>query len=81
MTIIVDQILASMLAHNPDLLPLAPTYNATENSHRATLGMTTLRRTVTSAGSPSLLAIYITTVSAYFALGISERSDTKQSVL
>ncbi|KAJ5389060.1 uncharacterized protein N7496_000128 [Penicillium cataractarum] len=81
MTTIVDQILASMLLHNPEILPLAQTYYATENSHPAALGMMTLWRTVTSAGSPSLLAIDTTSGSAYFALDISEGSDTKQSVL
>lgn len=81
MTTIVDQILASMLLHNPGILPLAPTYYATENSHPAALGMMTLWRTVTSAGSPTLLAIDTINGSAYFALDITEGSQTKKSVL
>ena len=36
---VVDQVLASMVAHNPDTLPLAQLYEATENSHPAALGM------------------------------------------
>ncbi|KFY97940.1 hypothetical protein V500_01844 [Pseudogymnoascus sp. VKM F-4518 (FW-2643)] len=81
MTTIVGKILKSMVAHNPDTLPLAPVYQATENSHPAALGMMTLWRTVTEAGKPSLLAIDTTTGSAYFSLDISEGNDKKQSVL
>ncbi|KEZ43307.1 hypothetical protein SAPIO_CDS4751 [Scedosporium apiospermum] len=81
MTIIVSKILKSMVAHDPDTLPLAPVYQATENSHPAALGMMTLWRTVTKAGKPSLLAIDTTTGSAYFALDINEGSGKKQSVL
>lgn len=81
MTIVVSKILKSMVAHDPDTLPLAPVYQATENSHPAALGMMTLWRTVTKAGKPSLLAIDTTTGSAYFALDISEGSGKKQSVL
>ena len=81
MAAIVSSILDSMVAHNPDILPLAPDYEATENSHPAALGMMTLWRTVTKAGPPSLLAIDTTSGSAYFALDISEGNDQQQSVL
>ena len=54
---LVDQLLASMTAHNPDTLPLAAVYGATENSHPAALGMMEAWRTITKAGKPSLLAI------------------------
>ncbi|PYH32065.1 uncharacterized protein BO87DRAFT_399133 [Aspergillus neoniger CBS 115656] len=67
MAIIVDQVLASMVA--------------TENSHPAALGMMTAWRTVTEAGPPSLLAIDTTQGSAYFALDVSEGSDTERSIL
>lgn len=81
MTVIVDDILYSMVAHNPNTLPLAPVYQASENSHVAALGFMTLWRTVTKAGAPSLLAIDTTVGSAYFSLDISEGDDEKQSVL
>ncbi|KAE8131063.1 hypothetical protein BDV38DRAFT_276271 [Aspergillus pseudotamarii] len=72
MTTIVDQVLASILAHSPDRLPLASVYYATESSDPSALGMMTLWRTITSAGSPSLLAVDTTSGSAYFALDISQ---------
>ncbi|GKZ91450.1 hypothetical protein AnigIFM59636_003707 [Aspergillus niger] len=81
MATIVDQILASMVVHNPYTLPMATVYQATENSHPAALGMMTAWRTVTKAGPPSLLAIDTTQGSAYFALDVSEGSDTTESVL
>ncbi|GKZ29784.1 hypothetical protein AbraIFM66950_006414 [Aspergillus brasiliensis] len=81
MATIVDQVLASMVVHNPYTLPMATVYRATENSHPAALGMMTAWRTVTKAGPPSLLAIDTTQGSAYFALDVSEGSDKTQSVL
>ncbi len=72
----VDQVLTSMVAHNPDTLPLANVYSATENSHPAALGMMTLWRTVTKAGKPSLLAIDTNLGQAYFALAISEAGSS-----
>ncbi|KAJ4423363.1 hypothetical protein N0V82_001966 [Gnomoniopsis sp. IMI 355080] len=81
MTVIVYEILDSMVANNPNTLPLAPVYQATENSHVAALGFMNLWRTVTKAGTPSLLAIDTTVGSAYFSLDISEGNDEKQSVL
>ncbi|XRM36513.1 hypothetical protein ABZX51_000012 [Aspergillus tubingensis] len=81
MATIVDQVLASMVVHNPYTLPMAAIYQATENSHPAALGMMTAWRTVTEAGPPSLLAIDTTQGSAYFALDVSEGSDTERSVL
>jgi hypothetical protein len=71
-TTIVDQILASMVSHDPDSLPLAPVYSATENSHPAALRMMVLWRTVTKADKPALLAIDTKAGQAYFALSISE---------
>jgi hypothetical protein len=47
MTNMVTKILDSMVAHNPDTLPLATIYRATENSHPAALGMMTSWRTIT----------------------------------
>jgi hypothetical protein len=73
---LVDQLLASMVAHNPDTLPLANVYSATENSHPAALGMMTLWRTVTKADKPSLLAIDTSLGQAYFALAISEAGSS-----
>lgn len=81
MTDIVNQILESMMDHEPYTLPLAPIYKATENSHPAALSMMTLWRTVTKAGSPDLLAIDTSAGSAYFSLSISEGNDLAQSVL
>lgn len=68
----VDQLLASMTAHKPELLPLAPVYTATENSHPAALGMMALWRTVTKAVKPSLLAIDPGAGQVYFALNVNE---------
>jgi hypothetical protein len=42
-----DQVLKSMVAHNPSVLPLAKSYAATENSEPAALAMMSLWRTVT----------------------------------
>lgn len=75
----VGQVLASMVAHNPDTLPLAPVYTATENSHPAALGMMAAWRTITQAGEPSLLALDPEAGQAYFALDVSEAGD--QSIL
>ena len=69
---LVDQLLASMTAHNPDTLPLAAVYGATENSHPAALGMMEAWRTITKAGKPSLLAIDTGRGAAYFALTVDE---------
>jgi hypothetical protein len=69
---LVDQLLASMVAHNPDGLPLASVYTATENSHPASLGMMTAWRTITKAGKPSLLAIDAARGQSYFALPVEE---------
>lgn len=72
MAALVDDILDSMVAHDPYSLPLAQVYKATENAHPAALGMMTLWRTVTKASRPSLLAIDTTNGTAYFALDIEE---------
>ncbi|RAL02567.1 uncharacterized protein BO80DRAFT_453799 [Aspergillus ibericus CBS 121593] len=80
MTTIVNQILDSILTHDPSTLPLAQQYRATENSHPAALSMMTLWRTVTHAPPPpNLLAIDTTTGSAYFALDITEGSTPTPS--
>lgn len=81
MTVIVRQILDSMVAHDPYALPMAPVYKATENSHSAAVSMMTLWRTVTKAGPPSILAIDTTNGTAYFALDISEGNDLTEAVL
>ena len=81
MTNMVTKILDSMVAHNPDILPLATIYRATENSHPAALGMMTSWRTITKAGPPSLLAIDTTNGTAYFALDINEGNNDIQNVL
>lgn len=81
MSAIVDDILDSLVAHDPYSLPLAQVYKATENSHPAALGMMTLWRTVTKACRPNLLAIDTLNGTAYFALDISEGNDAVQSVL
>lgn len=77
----VTKILDSMVVHNPDTLPLATIYRATENSHPAALGMMTSWRTITKAGPPSLLAIDTTNGTAYFALDINEGNDNIQNIL
>ncbi|KAK6197125.1 hypothetical protein LQW54_010920 [Pestalotiopsis sp. IQ-011] len=81
MTSLVNQILESMVAHDPYSLPLATVYKATENSHPAALGMMTAWRTITEAGEPSLLAIDTSNGTAYFALDVSEGNDEVQSIL
>ncbi|PWY84456.1 hypothetical protein BO83DRAFT_395418 [Aspergillus eucalypticola CBS 122712] len=74
MATIVDQILASMVVHNPYNLPMAAVHQATENSHPAALGLMTAWRTVTEAGPSSLLAIDTTQ-------GSAEGSDTERSII
>lgn len=69
---IVDNVLSSMAKHNPDSVPLAATYTATENSHPAALGMMTAWRTLSSTGKPALLAIDVARGAAYFALPVNE---------
>jgi hypothetical protein len=81
MTRIVNVILKSKVAGNWGSLPLAKAYTATENSHPAAIRMMTLRRTVTRAGTPSLLAIDTTAGSADFTLAITEGNENAQSVL
>ncbi|KAJ5630817.1 uncharacterized protein N7484_010917 [Penicillium longicatenatum] len=81
MTNIVQGIIDSMVVHNPSMLPLAPMYKATENSHPAAVTMMTAWRTITEAGEPSLLAIDTTNGTAYFALDVSEGDDAKETVL
>jgi hypothetical protein len=72
MTGIVDQLLKSMVAHNPDTLPLATLYRATENSHPVSLRFAVLWRTVTEAHGPNLLAIDVPAGQAYLMSQISE---------
>ena len=72
----VDALLASMVAHRPETLPLTPVYTATENDHPAALGMMTAWRAITSAGKPSLIAIDAPAGQAYFALNVSESGAT-----
>ena len=69
---LVDQVVASMPKHDPDKLPLAQVYAATENSHPAALGMMTAWRTITAAGKPALLALDVQRGGAYFALPVNE---------
>jgi hypothetical protein len=69
---IVDRVLSSMPKHDPDSLPLAATYSATENSHPAALGMMTAWRTLSATGKPALLAIDTSRGAAYFALPAKE---------
>ena len=69
---IVDKVVNSMAAHNPDVLPLATVYKASENSHPAALGMMTLWRSVTKAHQPDFLAIDVPAGQAFLAMQISE---------
>jgi hypothetical protein len=71
-TKIVDQLLASMVAHDPDTLPLAPMYEATENSHPSSLAFMTAWRTITEAGKPDFLAIDTKAGSAFILTTVSE---------
>ena len=72
MSTLVNQLLQSMVARDPDHLPLAREYAATENSHPAALAMMTLWRSVTRADKPDLLAIDTVAGQAFFELQISE---------
>ncbi|WDS35032.1 hypothetical protein [Pseudoxanthomonas sp.] len=72
MSSLVDQLLQSMVARDPDRLPLARAYSASENSHPAALGMMTLWSSVTRAGRPDLLAIDTVAGQAFFELQIEE---------
>lgn len=81
LTGIVSELLLSMPANDPYSLPLASSYKATENSHPAALGMMTAWRTITRAGTPSLLAIDTTNQTAYFALDVEEGDPALKSVL
>ncbi|KAL2840065.1 hypothetical protein BJY01DRAFT_236887 [Aspergillus pseudoustus] len=78
---IVTQILDSMEASDPAILPLATTYKATENSHASSLAMMTAWRTIAKADSPSLLAIDTKQGSVYFASTISEGNKKTQAIL
>lgn len=79
MSRIVDKVVKSMVAHDPYILPLAPVYEATENSHPAALGMMELWRTVTKAGTktgrPNFLAIDPVTGEAFFLMQVHEAGD------
>ncbi len=75
MTEIVDGLVESMVKHDPDHLPLATVYQATENSHPAALGMMTMWRTITRAGKPDFLAIDVPAGQAYLETQVSEGSD------
>jgi hypothetical protein len=72
MTRIVNQVLDSMVAHNPDTLPLAPMYEATENSHPSSLAFMTAWRTITEAGKPDFLAIDTKAGSAFILTSVNE---------
>jgi hypothetical protein len=72
---LVDQVLKSMVAHDPYALPLAHVYAATENLHPAALGMMTLWRSVTRAGEPDFLALDPVAGQAFFEMQISEGGD------
>src|SRR5579863_6949425 len=72
---VVSQVVRSMVKHDPDVLPLAPVYRATENSHPAALGMMTLWRTVTKAHRPDFLAIDVPAGQVFLATQISEAGD------
>ncbi|KAJ5389279.1 uncharacterized protein N7496_000347 [Penicillium cataractarum] len=78
---IVSQILKSMEAHDPGVLPLATVYKATENSHAASLAMMTSWRTIVKAESPSLLAIDTEQGSAFFITDISEGNGKTEAIL
>ncbi|KAL2840064.1 hypothetical protein BJY01DRAFT_236886 [Aspergillus pseudoustus] len=81
MTTMVNAVLDSMVAKDPFRLPIAEVYKATEDSRPAALNMMALWRTVTKAGSPSLLAIDTAQGQAYFSLAISEGNDTTKAML
>lgn len=69
---LVDTLLASMVARDPSSLPLVDAYKATENGHPAAVLFMQSRRTITGAGSPSLLALDAHDGTAYFALDSTE---------
>lgn len=69
---IVDQVLASMPAHDPHRLPLAASYAATENSHPSALAFMTAWRSITQTGQAALKALDTRRGQAYFALPVSE---------
>lgn len=72
---LVDRVLESMVAHNPDALPLATVYRASENSHPAALGMMTLWASVSKANKPDFLTIDVPAGQAFLATQISEGGD------
>jgi hypothetical protein len=72
---LVNRVTDSMTAHNPDALPLAIVYRATENSHPAALGMMTLWRSITKAHRPEFVAIDTARAQAYFEGQINEGDD------
>mgnify|MGYP000674524040 CR=1 FL=1 len=53
MTRMVDAVIGSMVTHDPERLPMAPLYAATENSHPAALSMMQAWRTITDVGAPT----------------------------
>lgn len=69
---LVDTMLHSMLKHNPELLPLASVYQATENSHPAAVTMMTAWRTITKAGKADFVAIDVPAGQAFFETQVNE---------
>lgn len=72
----VEHLLRSMVAHDPEGVPLAATFRATENGHPTIPKFMEAWRTVTKAGNPSLLAVDARAGQAYFQLNVNEGVNT-----
>jgi hypothetical protein len=72
MTDMVESLIQSMVKHDPELLPMASVYQATENSHPAALGMMTAWRTITKAGKADFIAIDVPAGQAFFETQVNE---------
>ena len=68
----VNGLIQSMVNHNPDTLPLATVYKASENSHPAAVSMMTAWRTITKAGKADFVAIDVPAGAAFFETQVNE---------
>lgn len=74
---VIFQVLESIRLQDPDILPLATIYKATENSHPSSPAMMTAWRTITEVEAPAMLAIDTVQNSVYFISAISEGSRSR----
>ncbi|KAL3258850.1 hypothetical protein ABHI18_005718 [Aspergillus niger] len=74
---VMNQVLESIRLQDPNILPLATIYKATENSHPSSPAMMTAWRTITKVEAPAMLAIDTVQNSVYFISAISEGNRSR----